>query len=193
ELVDPDLLAGLRPQRDDPVAGRHIHDPVDDDRRDLLVKLERRRAGDRLAFAVEAVVPDDLEAADRLRSQLIERREARAREIAVKVGPIRRARLRPVLTLSDRRARDRRRDRGDDLAETKTHSYSPETLLFVPQQHGLYDILVAAALTAPHSGAALPSTLCRRPTQDLVATRSRYRTSDRSRTDRRDRRRAETT
>src|SRR5690606_3907340 len=102
-------------QRDHTVAGRHVHRAVDDDRRDLLVKLEGSRAGDGPAFAIEAIVPYLLEPADRVRRKLIERREAGAGEIAMEVGPIGRA-LRPFLTLDGRGAGGRDRDRCGDSA-----------------------------------------------------------------------------
>src|SRR5690606_32496973 len=116
ELVHPDLLARLGTKRDDPIAGWHVHDAVDDDRRDLLIELERGRPRDRTAVAIEAVVPDELEAGDVLGRQPVERREARPGEIAMIVGPIRRiapaarrgfpgGRAR-VLLLSERRPRE---------------------------------------------------------------------------------------
>src|SRR5690606_31306470 len=132
-------LARLGTKRDDPIAGWHVHDAVDDDRRDLLIELERGRPRDRTAVAIEAVVPDELEAGDVLGRQPVERREARPGEIAMIVGPIRRiapaarrgspgGRAR-VLLLSERRPAECERDGRGNSTRLRMHQATPPSVM----------------------------------------------------------------
>src|SRR5690606_22108924 len=137
ELVHPDFLAGLRAKRDDAIAGRHVHHAVDDDRRDLLVELERRRPRDRPSRTIEAVVPDELEIRDVPRRDLVEGRVARAREVAMVVRPVGgRASIargpdagRPrAFLLGKRAARAGERDGRRDSMSLRTHWRTPPSM-----------------------------------------------------------------
>ena len=92
QLVAPDLLAGLRLERDDAIARGQIHHAVHHDGRDLLEDFERAgrlvdRGDGAARLRAQAVRPRLRERCDVLRVDLRQRRVARAGEVAIVGGP----------------------------------------------------------------------------------------------------------
>ena len=88
DFVGPDLFAGFGLERHHAIASRRVHDAVDDDGRHFLVELAGAVTGDRLAVAVEAIVPDLFQVGNIPGVDLFERREAGAFEVAQVHGPV---------------------------------------------------------------------------------------------------------
>jgi hypothetical protein len=93
KFIAPDLLAGFGLERNDAITRRHIHDPIDDDRRDLMEDFGGAggavHCGDgNTGRGPQAIGPDLLQLSDVGGVDLGQRGVTRAREIAVVGGPV---------------------------------------------------------------------------------------------------------